>query len=37
MSDDVLLYFADKFLDFQLAILAMIIGHFIDKWLNGRK
>ena len=37
MSDDVLLYFADKFLDFLLAILLIVIGYYINKWLDGRK
>ena len=37
MNSDVLFYFADKFLDFQLAILAIVIGYYIDRWLNGRK
>ena len=37
MSDTVLLYFADKLLDFLLAILLIVIGYYINKWLDGRK
>ena len=37
MSDTVLLYFADKLLDFLLAILLFVIGDYINKWLDGRK
>ena len=37
MGSDVLFYFADKLLDFQLAILVAVIGHYVIKWLDGRK
>lgn len=34
--NDVLFYFADKLLDFELAILLIVIGYYINKWLDGR-
>ena len=35
--NDVLFYFADKLLDFELAILLIVIGYYINKWLDGKK
>lgn len=32
-----LIYFADKLLDFELAILLIVIGYYINKWLDGKK
>ncbi len=33
---EVLLYLADKLADFFFAMLGVVVGHYIDRWLNGR-
>ncbi len=32
----VLLYFADKGFEFLLAMLGVVVGYYITKWLDGR-
>jgi len=35
--NDLVFYFVDKLLDFELAILVVVIGYYITKWLDGKK
>lgn len=34
---EVILYLADKLVDFLLAVLLIVIGYYINKWLDRRK
>ncbi len=34
---EVMLYLADKLVDFLLAVLLIVIGYYISKWLDRRK
>lgn len=34
---EVTLYLADKLADFLLAVLLIVIGYYINKWLDRRK
>ena len=33
---EVLLYLADKLVDFLLAVLSIVIGYYINKWLDRK-